>query len=224
MPQVLCFQFRPNRFPANLDTSGASCTSNLTWDVSPSGALSFSPASGNSTTATAQTSSSSCTRDIIVRARIDGFPSDPFRIIVNRPNFTTKVGVNHGGCGRPGTTCPPTNGYSSLVELYMFDLCNYLIPSIAVNETFGAFASDTPNSWPAPSPRSAPYYVTSFFDEIAAYGSLSPMPYAPLGPLSTLKINWATQTFKAGSTTFGVGQQVNVVPKHQKYIDHGDHQ
>ncbi len=201
-----------------------SCTSSLTWDVSPAGALTFSPSSGNSTDAFAQTSSSSCTKDIIVRAKIDGFPSDPFKMIINRPNFTTKIGVSHGGCGRPGTTCPATNGFSSLVELYMFDLCGYLIPSIAVNETFGSFTPDTANNWSAPTPRSTAYYVTSFIDEIAAYGPLTPVPYAPLGPLSTQKINWANQTFYAGTTTSGDGQQVNTVPRHQKYIDHGNHE
>lgn len=205
----------------------ASCTSALTWEVVPAGALTFSPSTGSSTDAYAQTSSASCTKDITVRAKIDGFPSAPFKMIINRPSFTTKIQVLHGGCGRPGVTCPVgAVGYSSLVQYYMFDLCNYLIPSIALNETFGPFFPDITNNWPNPSSRSAAAFPSYFYDEIAAWGSLSPAPIVPplLGPLSTQKINWANQTFYAGSTSPGDGQQVNFVPRHQKYIDHGDHE
>lgn len=202
----------------------ASCTSALQWEVSPAGALSFSPTSGASTTATSQRSSSSCTRDITVRAKLDGFYSDPFNMIINRPNFTIKNNVSHGPCGRAGTTPCSGPGYASLVQLYIFDLCSYHIPSIAINEQFGAFYPDMSNNWPNPTPRPAPYFVTTFSDEIAISGYWTPQPYAPVGPLSTQKVNWANQWIYAGSTTSGQGQLVNTVPKHQKYVDHGDHQ
>ncbi|MEO8661000.1 MAG: hypothetical protein ABI693_21200 [Bryobacteraceae bacterium] len=88
----------------------------------------------------------------------------------------------------------------------------------------GVFGVPGGNTWPNPSTHSAPYFISYFYDEIAAFGGLSPAPYAPVTPLSTTKINWVNQWLYTGSTTSGQGQLVNTVPKHQKYIDHGNHE
>ncbi len=170
-----------------------------------------------SNTATSQAPSSGCQYDIIIRVSVGGLDSDNFLMSVNQPSYLESLGP-------PADAGWNAAGFKSTIPYRIRDHCNYALPSIAVNEQFGPFINDTSNNWPKPTPVNISGFSGSgFSDVVGISGSYTPQPLVPQSPLTTTKVDHATQTWRVGSSTSGQGVQVQT-NTHQKYLDHGRHE
>ena len=181
------------------------------------GKMSLSCSICTSNTATSQAPSSGCQYDITIKVSVGGLNSENFLMSVNQPSYLESLG-------------PPVDagwnaaGFKSTIPYRIRDHCNNPLSSIAVNEQFGPFVNDTSNNWPKPTPsNTSGFSGPGFSDVIGIWGSYTPQPLVPQSPLTTTKVDHATQTFRVGSSTSGQGVQVQT-NTHQKYLDHGRHE
>ena len=165
---------------------------------------------------TSQAPSNGCQYDISLQASIDGLPSDPFQMTVNTPSYLEAAGA-------PSDAAWMGAGFQSTMPYYVRDHCGNVMSSIAVNEEFNAFFPDTSNDWPKPTPINVSGFSGGFSDVIGIWGSYSPQPLIPQSPLTSTKVDHATQYFRIGSATTGSGVLVKTTT-HQKYLDHGRHE
>lgn len=211
-------------FPTSLPLSGESncpsCSSQLTWTVDQSGeplGLSCHSCGFPEVTAPAKPGMYAEGR---VRISIDGFESDAHPMEVRSPNVMV-VGLIFD---QPSPVQP---GFRSELYYYLFDNYGALVRNMGVNEAFGSFQKDDPNSnWPAPPPMGAPTSFDGSFADVISVWYLPgrhPIPQPPSFPLSTIKVDWGPQTFRAGSEDSGVGVLIQNV-RHQRYLDHGRHE
>ncbi len=123
----------------------------------------------------------------------------------------------------------------SLIHYRFIDQCDYVMKLIKINEKFltasGDFGSNYPGeNWPLPVAGSwdgfqeLPY---DWYDGMLVNCNPcipnSKLPPFPPAALSTTKVDWITQEFRAGSKITGAGVQVQT-NRHQSYIDHGRHE
>jgi hypothetical protein len=118
------------------------------------------------------------------------------------------------------------DGWKSIIHYRTVDLCNWAMPSIAMNEAFGTWQADQSNNWSKPEPNGVTGYAGyNWTDEMSIHlcNPCNPDPTGPQTPLSPIKVDHASQTFKIGSATVEAGVPVQT-KRHQRYVDHGRHE
>jgi hypothetical protein len=85
----------------------------------------------------------SCTYDVLVRASVDGFMSDPFFIYIAMPHHFTKVATNYSS-----TLGPPIWVWNRQITYELFDACNNPLLDMEGGEKFPqGWSNDVPNNW-----------------------------------------------------------------------------
>jgi hypothetical protein len=129
-----------------------------------------------------------------------------------------------------GTSCSTgspngTAGYQSLVPYQIVSFTGVVISNIGVNETFEDYTDDyIGNTWPTYVAGSTTSSTGTFADNICAIHPAPSIPISlpPHSPLSTVKIDHASQSWLIGSLTVGSGVEVQTNTL-QRYQDHGVH-
>lgn len=132
--------------------------------------------------------------------------------------------------GVAGSSClnPPngTDGFQSLVPYRIVSFFGVQISNIAINETFPSEADDyIGNNWGTFAGLAGSYTTPdgTFADNLCViHPTGTPPSLPPQSPLSTVKVDHASQFWFVGTTTQGggVGVQSNTV---QRYQDHALH-
>ncbi len=129
------------------------CAGAPTWgEIDPEGAISVSSSGVPESTG----GHDACSRDSVVTATLDGRQVAGEPIFVNRP-----VGVR-----RPSKPSVRTvvwrDGYRTIHPWEVYDTCGSIIPSVALNETFGDFSKPgVVSGWPEPPESASSGYVVS---------------------------------------------------------------
>lgn len=156
--------------------------------------------------------------DITILIDIGGFQSPAFNYTVNAPY-------------RMSSSSPYVldqtyqDGYWSYIYYRTYDLFGNAMPSIALNEQFGAFVNDQANNWAKPTAGGLSQYGGyDWWDNMYMYNcsSCSPPVQNPQNPLTNNRVDHAAQSWRIGSSTVGSGVLVQN-NTHQRYTDHGRH-
>ena len=162
--------------------------------------------------------------DIKIKYSIGGFESDEWDYTVNEPSEFIGEGTTHYAASTLGYN----HGYDSHVKYHLDDLYGNTFASFTGSEQFSTYASDySGENWPPHAQY--PFYATilygSWFDSISvlcgsATPCLSPVVQNPMG--GSTMIDHATQTWRVGGTSAGVGVEVQQ-NTFQRLQDHGEH-
>ena len=155
---------------------------------------------------------STCSYDSAATATLDGWTITSAAILVNWPTGESVPSGKSVSTGIWG------GGFRTDHPWEVDDNCGNVIPSMAVNETFGNFTehASVTSGWPDPAEGSSTWFPQGeywFIDSIAADGGGSYVPdpvYTGSGPTYTYntKLKWATQKWFIGTTTNGSGHQM----------------
>ena len=150
---------------------------------------------------------------------VGGLNADPFQMNVNEPWYLQSGGMS--------TTTNFGDGWLTLVPYVTRDRCNYLLPSISINEHFGTFTKDNPDySWNIPSATPLPgsSYTNTWSDQIYITGCTACNPPSQQdNPPNQTGVDQALQFWSVGSTVeqLGIYVQQNLF---RRFTGHGEHQ
>ena len=156
--------------------------------------------------------SANCTYDVGIQVNFGGFYSNVYSMNVNSPFYLESGGLS--------TTSNYQDGWLTLVPYLNRDRCNYINPSISLNETFGAF---TPANWPLPTAGGTSGYGTTWYDQIFIHNCPGCSPVVQQdNPVGQTQVDQAQQFWNIGSATPGLGIYVQQ-NTFRRYTGHGEH-
>jgi len=137
--------------------------------------------------------------------------------------------------GNPTSDSTYLDGYLSRINYISTDACGYALPSISLNEQFGGWNYNNGTyNWNHPvacynpitgSTQCQSGYAGWVWSDLIFHSNCAgctPPLTNPQNPLSTTGVDYASQTWRLGSTTIGVGVIVQTDTQ-QRYVDHGRH-
>lgn len=217
---------------STLSANGNGAAGTANWTI-VSGPVSTSCSSCGATTATSTGPSANCTYDVGIKISYSGFESNIFTMNVNRPRSLTAAYAPYGTAVSDQNN---EDGYISRIGYISVDACGYAMSGIALNEQFGGWLyNNTTYDWNHPlacyDPATGSTTCTSGYggyvwqDSISQKlcASCSPVVKNPQSPLLDVRVDYATQYWRIGSSTIGSGVQVQTNTL-QRYQDHGRHE
>jgi hypothetical protein len=216
---------------ATLTASGGSGT--YTWSITAGGtkaALQGTTSGQNVTSVTINsTSYSTSANDVTVQLQFTpsggSAATSTLNLSVDSPYKLLAGAITNAGVSGSTCTNPPagTAGFQSKVNYTIVSFLGVTVTNMPINENFTGDADDyAGNNWPVFVAGATTATAGTFYDNICAINQTVPPSKAPQNPLTTVKIDHASQTWWAGSMTPAIGIEVQSDTL-QRYQDHGLH-